>query len=302
MDNIFVIIVTYNAMKWIDKCIESVLSSNIPLKTIIVDNCSHDGTVNHIHKMYNSVILIENTTNIGFGQANNQGLEYALKNHCDYVYLLNQDAYLEPDTIYNLVKILKGNPDYGLISPLQLISTKDKLDSNFAKYCSNISCPGLLDDSLLRKPLKQVYPIDFVMAAHWLISRKCLLKVGGFNPVFPHYGEDDNFLHRMKFHNFKYGISPYAQAIHDRDTRVSTKKNIMYMNYIEYIKINSNITLVKTDKAKKNLRNFITTIRMCYSYISFSPIIYLCRFFFSMNKIHRANKIAMKKQHPFLEL
>ena len=47
--------------------------------------------------------------------------------------------------------------------------------------------------------LKDVYEVKFVQAAHWLISRECLERVGGFSPSFPHYGEDNNFCNRAQY-------------------------------------------------------------------------------------------------------
>ena len=70
------------------------------------------------------------------------------------------------------------------------------------------------------------------MAAHWLISRDCLLKVGGFSPIFPHYGEDNNYAERTIFHGFKIGIVPGAIAIHDREYREISAEKRMYMSYV----------------------------------------------------------------------
>ena len=39
---------------------------------------------------------------------------------------------------------------------------------------------------------------------------------GGFMPIFPHYGEDDNYCHRVRFSGYKIGYCPNLTAIHDR--------------------------------------------------------------------------------------
>lgn len=98
MENLFVIIVTYNGEKWIDKCLSSVYKSTIPLTTIVIDNKSSDNTVQYIKTNFPMVILFEYQNNLGFGKANNIGIEYALKNNADYIYLLNQDAWVDPNT------------------------------------------------------------------------------------------------------------------------------------------------------------------------------------------------------------
>lgn len=73
MKELLVIIVTYNAMKWIDTCIRSVLSSSYHADIFIVDNGSKDGTIRHIKEKYTQVIFKQSTTNLGFGKANNIG-------------------------------------------------------------------------------------------------------------------------------------------------------------------------------------------------------------------------------------
>ena len=41
---IVVVIVTYNPGKWLDKCFSSLRTSTIPINTIVIDNCSKDGS------------------------------------------------------------------------------------------------------------------------------------------------------------------------------------------------------------------------------------------------------------------
>ena len=65
-----------------------------------------------------------------------------------------------------------------------------------------------------------VYEIKFVNAAAWLISRNCIETVGGFNPLFFLYGEDNDYLTRVKYHKFKVGVYPDANIYHDREDRM----------------------------------------------------------------------------------
>ena len=71
------------------------------------------------------------------------------------------------------------------------------------------------------------------MAAHWLITSKCLAIVGGFSPTFSHYGEDNNYLNRTNYWNYKIGIVPSARAIHDRgDNKWSIEKEMYVNDYV----------------------------------------------------------------------
>ena len=78
----------------------------------------------------------------------------------------------------------------------------------------------------------EIHPVRFVMAAHWMISRACFTKVGGFSPAFAPYGEDDNYVHRAKYHGFKIGILSAAGAVHDREMRPSPKESRMRLKCV----------------------------------------------------------------------
>ena len=79
---------------------------------------------------------IQQTNNLGFGKANNIGIKKALDLGVDYVFLLNQDAYLVGDTIKDLIMIHQSNLDYGILSPIHLNGKGNKLDRNFSYYLS----------------------------------------------------------------------------------------------------------------------------------------------------------------------
>ena len=93
------------------------------------------------------MIFQQSAENLGFGRANNLGLQYALDNRYDYVYLLNQDAWIFPDTFETLVDISKRYPEYGIISPLQMNSDLYHIDVNIIQNtCSWYSNKDLLND------------------------------------------------------------------------------------------------------------------------------------------------------------
>lgn len=231
--NIYVIIVTFNGMQWIEKSIKSFLGSSIPVKIIIIDNASTDGTLEYIKKEFLEVIVLENNKNLGFGGANNIGMRYAIKNGADYVFLSNQDVYQKPSVIEELIKVHRSNSDFGILSPIHMNGNGDKLDKNFSNYINYNGTPFLFLDALQRET-KDIYEVSFVNAAAWLIPVSTLNKIGGFDPLFFHYGEDDNYCQRLKYHNLKIGVAPNSFIHHDREFEV---KRVIH-NLNDELKIN----------------------------------------------------------------
>jgi len=212
---ILVIVVTYNGMKWLDRCLSSVRASELPADLYVWDNDSTDGSADFVQRHFPEAKLIRSAENLGFAEANNKGMQYALDKGYDYVYLLNQDAWIEPSTLGTLVAAHQVHPEFGVLSPLQMTDGFAALDRQFGKILRSAQ-----NDSVKR-----------VMAAHWLVPRKALETVGLFSELFPIYGNDDNWCDRARYHGFKVGIVPTARAIHDRAYRQEPQEKVIFRNY-----------------------------------------------------------------------
>ena len=174
---VYVIIVTYKGGQWYDRCFDSLRQSSMPIQTIVVDNASNDGTVEYIKEHYPEIILIESKENLGFGKANNM----------DPTFGILSPMHLRPDGKSLYIQIEDGSTDHG---------NKLLADCYFSQ-------------------LEDVYPFSYVNAAAWLLPRKTLEVVGGFDPIFSHYGEDDDYLNRLRYHGLKLGLCPMVRIVHD---------------------------------------------------------------------------------------
>lgn len=219
MEKILVIIVTYNGMEWMERCLDSITRSTLPADIFIVDNGSTDGTQDYIRSCGKEIIFRQSGENLGFGRANNLGLQYAADNGYDYVYLLNQDAWVEEATFETLINVHRSHPEYGILSPMQIQANGQHMDRNFLNGVASRCVEGNFMEDLYFGTLQDVYEVKDVMAAHWLISMDCLRRTGGFSPTFRHYGEDNNYVDRVEYHGFKTGFVPATKAVHDRENR-----------------------------------------------------------------------------------
>ena len=220
---IFAIIVTYNGSKWIEKCFGSLIHSGVPLKILAIDNDSSDNTPNIIREKYPMVEIIHTGKNLGFAKANNIGIKYALEQGADYVFLLNQDAWIEKNTVEKLMDTFQQKQNAGIVSPVHLNSNHTNLDKGFLNYLTQEKTPNFISDLYFHR-LNNFYETQFVNAAAWLISRTCIEKVGGFDSLlFVHCGEDDNYCQRVIYHGFKIIINTQCSICHDREDRIPGK-------------------------------------------------------------------------------
>ena len=298
MKRVLVIVVTYNGLPWLSRCLGSVTSapnaadgpesgtstSKSPqnaadgpesgtsptLDVYVVDNDSTDGSADYIQSHFPSAKLVRAAENLGFSKANNLGMQYALDHGYDYVYLLNQDAWLEPGAMEKLVSTAEQHPEYAVLSPLQMTDGFKELDKQFAKHIevregmlfrnlchprqhpvrANVPLGTTGGKSILPEregPTQwegsqsddsgRVYPsgpmdVKFIMAAHWLVPTEAIREIGLFNEdLFPFYGQDDNWCHRARHKGFKIGIVPEARAVHDRADRKEDKDKLIFRNY-----------------------------------------------------------------------
>ncbi|MFT4800731.1 MAG: GT2 family glycosyltransferase [Flavobacteriaceae bacterium] len=204
-------------MPWIEKC----LASCTGYPVVVIDNASTDATISYIERQYQNTRVLPQNTNTGFGMANNIGIAFAQAQGATSFFLLNQDAYLFPETISILLKFQKENEDYGIVSPIHLDGSGQQFDKKFAAY---VNAPGIdaAAVKLLEDTAETHMSVPFVNAAGWMLSQEAIKKVGLFDPLFFMYGEDDNMCQRMRYHGYQIGVVPSAKMIHDRASRVAT--------------------------------------------------------------------------------
>ena len=258
---IYAIIVTYNAMRrnWIERCLQSLRASTVPVTPIVIDNGSTDGTCEYVPTHHPEVIWMPQQKNLGFGQANNVGIRYVLEHEADYVMLLNQDAAIAPDAVSALLDAAQGQK--ALFSPLQLNGEGTKVDQMFRKTLHQTD-NGLLEDFLVNHEVNPVYSTGIFAAACWFMPFSILKEVGGFNPLFSHYGEDDNYQFRARYHGYENLVVIKARMYHDRGEHGNVEifnKNRMRRELL-LLALDINLTPLQSTKA------ILYLLYKCYTY------------------------------------
>lgn len=282
-------------MQWIDHCIGSLRSSTMATDVYVVDNGSNDGTQQYIREHFPEAVFVQNEENVGFGRANNQGLCYAVEQGYDYVYLLNEDAWLFPDTLEKMVSVSQHHPEYGVLSPAQM-------QADGVEYDRNFSFGPCRQNEQLKRDLsteiwEDVYEVETIMASHWLLPISTIRKVGVFSPTFQHYAEDDNFTDRVRHWGMKAGVVMGAKAVHDRQYRVEPTKKKVYLHYVSMLRLFSNPSV---GFRRAWYRCIGDTLKACGRLKTLAPLWNVIRVLGKWNTIRRSRTISMKEQGAFL--
>ena len=108
-------------------------------------------------------------------------------------------------------------------------------------FCRQPNNGKLITDLYLNQ-LSDVYNTKYIHAAAWLLPKQTLQTIGGFDPIFHHYAEDDDYLNRLRYHRMKIGVCPAARIVHDHHNRVQSPEAVRYRHrqtmLAEYMDLN----------------------------------------------------------------
>jgi len=214
-----VVVVTYNALPWIERCLESVRGH----ETIVVDHGSTDGTLELVRERFPEATLVEQE-NKGLGGGSNAGMRLATG---DYYLLLNSDAWALGDAVDRLAafadehsraavvgpKLL--NPDGSLQRSVRGFPTLWRLATEYfflrklaprTRALNAFYGAGFAHD----RPLEA----DFLMGACLLVRREAADTVGLFDEDFFMFSEETDWCYRFRQAGWSVLFTPDAEFTH----------------------------------------------------------------------------------------
>lgn len=241
------VIITHDGEQWIEDCLASIEAWGSNHEIVIVDNSSSDGTLDIINRHPN-IHLEVSSKNLGFGQANNRGIATALNKGADYIFLLNQDARIQVETLQKLLAVLEKDKKIGVVSPIHLDWEGKEIDGHTASYYTNHTL-RLIDD-YRRDEVKQYYDFSFMPAAAWLVKANVFRKIGGFDPVFFHRGEDVDFVYRLRWHGYRFVLATEAFVCHAHQGAIDFRNKTLAskVEKVKFRTVGAWVTLKRLDK------------------------------------------------------
>jgi len=209
-----VVIPNWNGKEDLPACLDSLLQQTIPCEIVVVENGSVDGSRELLAKNYPKVTVLPQKENLGFAGGVNVGIRYAIKNGCEYVALLNNDATVNKEWLSELVKTLEKNPKFGIVTSKIVSSDGSHLDSTGDLYTTwGLPYPRGRNESQLNTYDTQT-KIFGASGGASLYRCEMLQEIGLFDEKFFAYYEDVDLSFRAQLAGWQVRFTPTAIAYH----------------------------------------------------------------------------------------
>jgi N-acetylglucosaminyl-diphospho-decaprenol L-rhamnosyltransferase len=222
--DVSVVVVTWNALPWLEQCLESVRPSEIiDVEVLVVDHGSTDGTVEFVRERFPDVRVIEQE-NKGMGGGNNAGMRAA---DGRYFFLLNSDAWVVDDALDRLVEFADEHPEVAVVGP-KLLNTDGTLQRSvrgeptlWRLATEYLFIRKLAPRSKRLNPLyrgdfdhDRVAEVDWLFGPALLVRRQAADTVGLFDEDFFMFSEEVDWMTRFRRAGWTVVFFPGAEVMH----------------------------------------------------------------------------------------
>jgi|AntRauMinimDraft_4_1070384.scaffolds.fasta_scaffold00950_5 GT2 family glycosyltransferase len=235
--SVFAIVLNWNAYQDTSDCLDSLVEiSYDDLRIVVVDNGSKDGSGNKIEEEYPSTEVIYNQSNLGFTGGMNTGIEFALENKADYIWVLNNDITFsnQPEIVNSLTQPLELNEDIKMSSPLILESGTDNilfLNGEISMLTGNVThSDQFLSLSELNIQNQQL-STEHIPLACAMIDASLFNEIGILDDRYFLYFEDVDFSIRAKLSGHKLITIPTVIIEHKVSRSAGNNLDPLYSYY-----------------------------------------------------------------------
>ncbi len=212
--SVAVVVVNFNGGEIVEQCLEALAAqSRLPERTIVVDNASEDGSPDRIAARFPQVELIRLDHNAGFAAANNVGVRTA--EDCEWVALVNPDAFPESTWLERLLETAEAKPEFSFFGSL-LVRSEDQEQIDGTGDAYHVSGMAWRRDN--GRPLAGAHlepgEIFSPCAAAALYRREAFLAAGGFDESLFAYYEDSDLAFRLRLLGERCFYEPAAVVRH----------------------------------------------------------------------------------------
>ena len=213
--SVVAVVLNWSAEELTAECIDSLECSQYSrLRILLIDNGSPDGSGERLHARFPTIPYLQMGQNLGYGVANNRGIEWALAHRADYVLVVNNDAVVLPEAIGRLVEAAESREEVAIVAPF--IGYHDDPETGWyaGGDFSRLRGLGVHRAPRPAESLTKPEEVSFVSGCVCLISAQAIRDVGTFAEDFFAYVEDAEFCVRLRRAGYRILFEPRAKALH----------------------------------------------------------------------------------------
>lgn len=298
LPSISIIILNFNGLKYVEKCLQSVMASDYSsFEVVFVDNNSIDGSAEYVGRKYGAdprFKLIRNAGNYGYSLGNNIGAE---QSKGEYLIFLNVDTIVKSDWLRQLLAFLEVHPSVGIAQcKLRMMDALGAIDcaGHYVDWfgISFVRGHGEIDHGQYDIP-EAVFGAS---GAAFCARRRVFQKLGGFDEDFFMLFEEDDLSWRAWLSGHSVFYVPQALVYHKGGAIRSGEGE--YFN-LYYSRRNRLVSMLKNYQTRNLLRFLPVGMALLFAmtFLTKNKVVYLRAYLSSLAWIlSHAKQIVMKRR------
>lgn len=193
---VFAVVVNWNGGEENLACLESLRVQGLSETSIVfVDNASSDGSLEAVRERFPELLVLRNSSNLGFGAGANLGAERALELGAEAVFFINNDVELPAATLERLLEVCEGDRSLGIVGPRVLYKQDPGrvwCAGGMLTWRQNLST--LLGHGCPDGPRwRENRTVDYLPGCSMLVRREVIERIGLLDADFFAYMEDVDY-------------------------------------------------------------------------------------------------------------
>lgn len=228
---VWILVLHWRGIENTIECLDSLRNLTYEnFKVLVVDNGSQDQEGTRLANSYPEIDVLRLEVNLGFAGGCNKGISYCLDKSADFIWLLNNDATVHPESLSALVSAAVKEPKAGALSG----SISDSPTSE-----EHLSGRGVISFSKAKTYLKgdfstttpEVIGCEWLSGCNLLLRTEALKEIGTLDEDYFLYFEDTELCHRLRLADWKCLLVPQARIVHTGNASTLGKLSFLRAYY-----------------------------------------------------------------------
>jgi len=215
---ISVVTLNWNRKHDTEECINALLRMSYQnFDIVVVDNGSEDASIDYLNEKFGHRIhIVANEKNLGYADGFNSGINYAMKQGAEYLFILNNDTRVHREALSELVKNAESDPKIGFVSGKVYHYNRPNVIQTVGKLSDTVTLVGahVGANEMDEGQHDEIRDYEFIDDVFLLVRREVIEKVGGYDSNFFLYFEEADWCVRVRRAGYRIVYTPHAKIWH----------------------------------------------------------------------------------------